>query len=135
MEYAVMILTFFGSTVLAFLIVKKRMAFWHKVLCNVFFLSVSGVLMMITGIQETTLLIYALILLITLLGIFMRIFTPLALNLVGNILSKLQNQAYEKQSYEQIMQDGHRMFFGILLFTTLKVLLYVAFLMSVLKVI
>ena len=135
MEYVAMIFVFFGSAVLAYLITKKRIAFWCKVLCNVFFLLVSGALMLITGVRETTLLIYALLFPITLLGIVMRIVTPVVLNLIGNILSKIQNQAYEKQNYEQIMQDGHRMFFCVLLFTTLKVLLYVALLMSVLKVI
>ena len=135
MEYVAMIFVFFGSSVLAYLITKKRIAFWCKVLSNVFFLLVSGALMLITGVRETTLLIYALLFPITLLGILTRIFTPLVLNLIGNILSKIQNQVYEKQNYEQIMQDGHRMFFCVLLFTTLKVLLYVALLLSVLKVI
>ena len=135
MEYVAMIFVFFGSSVLAYLITKKRIAFWRKVLSNVFFLLVSGALMLITGVRETTLLIYALLFPITLLGILTRIFTPLVLNLIGNILSKIQNQVYEKQNYEQIMQDGHRMFFCVLLFTTLKVLLYVALLLSVLKVI
>ena len=135
MEYVAMIFVFFGSSVLAYLITKKRIAFWHKVLSNVFFLLVSGALMLITGVRETTLLVYALLCPITLLGILTRIFTPLVLNLIGNILSKIQNQVYEKQNYEQIMQDGHRMFFCVLLFTTLKVLLYVALLLSVLKVI
>ena len=135
MEYVAMIFVFFGSSVLAYLITKKRIAFWCKVLSNVFFLLVSGALMLITGVRETTLLIYTLLFPITLLGILTRIFTPLVLNLIGNILSKIQNQVYEKQNYEQIMQDGHRMFFCVLLFTTLKVLLYVALLLSVLKVI
>ena len=135
MEYAVMIFVFLGSAVLAYLIIRKRISVWCKILCNMFLLLVSGVLMLITGGQETTLLIYVLLFSITILGILMRFFTPVVLNLIGNILSKMQNQVYEKQNYEQIMQDGHRMFFCVMLFTTLKVLLYVALLMSVLKVI
>ena len=135
MEYEAMIFAFFCSAVLAYLITKKQMAFWCKVLCNVFFLLVSGALVLITGVRETALLIYALLLPITLLGIVMRIVTPLVLNLIGNILSKITNQVYEKQNYEQIMQDGYRMFFCVLTFTTLKVFLYVALLMVVLKVI
>ena len=135
MEYMIMVTVFFGSAFLAYFITKKRMPFWCQALSNLFFLLVSGVLMLITGVQETSLLIYVILLLITLLGIFMRILTPVLLNLVGNILSKIHEQAYEKQNYEQMLQDGHRMFFGVLLFTTLKVLLYLAFLMSVLRVI
>lgn len=135
MEYVAIIFVFLGSAVLAYLITKKRIAFWCKVWWNVFFLLISGALMLTTGIRETTLLIYALLFPITLLGILMRMFTPVVLNLIGNILSKIQNQVYEKQNYEQMMQDGHRMFFCVLMFTTLKVLLYVALLMSILKVI
>lgn len=133
MEYVTVIFSFCGSAFLAYLITKKRKTFWYQVLYNAVFLLVSGILMLMTGIQETTLLTYVLLLVITLLGILMRIVTPVVLNFVGDILSRMQNQQYEKQSYDQLMQEGHRMFFCVLTFTTLKVFLYVALFMSALN--
>lgn len=135
MEYVTIILVFLGSAILAYLISKKRIVFWRKILWNIFFLLVSGVMMLLTGIRETTLLIYMLLILTIFLGILMRMITPVVLNLIGYVMSKIQKQVYEKQKYEQMMQDGHRMYFCVLTYTTLKVVLYVALLMSMIKVI
>ena len=135
MKSLAMIFVLLGSYVLAYLITKKRIVFWRKVLCDVFLLLFSGILMLVTGLQETTMLIYALLFIFTLFGILVRIFTPVVLNFIGNVLSKIQKQVYEKQTYEQMLQDGYKMFFCEHLFATLKIFLYVLLLLSALKVI
>ena len=135
MEYVVIFCVFCSSVILAYLITKKRRAFWRKILYNTIFLLVSGILILMTGIRETSLLIYSLLLVFTLLGVLMRIFTPVVLNFVGYVLSRFQKQQYEKQSYEQLMQDGNRMFFCVLLFTTIKNLLYISLFMSILNLV
>lgn len=132
----VLIFAYLSSAVLAYFIVKRRTTFLRIVLRNVLLLFVSGVLMLITGIQETTLLAYILLVPLTLLGILTRILTPIVLNFIGNILAKILNRVYEKQNYEQMMQNSRRrMFFCVLQFTTLKVFLYIMFIMSALKLI
>lgn len=139
MEY-IFIFLFLASTFLAYWIMKIKISFGHKVLCNISLLLVSAIWMVLTRIQEGTLLIYILILLFTSMGILMRLTAPIVLNCTGRILSKLQKQSYEQQSYEpksyeQWMQDGHKMFFCVLLFTTMKVLLYMLLVMSAFELI
>ena len=135
MVYAIIVLVIIGSAYLAYRITKKRRTFWRNVFYNVIFLLISAILILMTGIQETSLLIYSLILLFTLLGILARIFTPIVLNFTEKVLSRLFKQAYEKQSYEQRLDDGQKMFFCVLFFNTTKVLLYVALFMSMFNLI
>ena len=135
MEYIVIFLLFLASTFLAYKIIGLKVSLWHKVLYNISFLFVSAVLMFLTRIQELTLLIYILILLLTLLGILMRLAVPTVLNCIGQFLAKITKLPYEHQNYEQLMQDGHKMFFCVLLFTSVKVLLYIALFMSAVKII
>lgn len=130
MEYALIIGAYCCSAVLAYLIVKRQKGWRNKVLCDIAFLLISGIIMLLTDIQETTLLIFVLLLAFTLLGILTRVFTPIVLNCVGNLLSKVCKQEYKKQSYEQMFQESHRMFFCALQFTTLKLFLYISLIMS-----
>lgn len=135
MEYITLIILFVLSIFLAYFIIKVKLLFYKKMIINLFLLLVCGCIMIITGIKETSFLIYVLLLILTLLGILMHIIAPFVLNLIGILLSKIQKEKYTVQTYDEFMQEGHRMYFCVLIFTTLKVWLYIALGASFLSII
>ena len=130
MDYIVIILIFGISHLLAYLIIRKKISLKNKLIINSAFLLVSGVLMLLTGIREITVLAFMLLILFTVLGILTRLLAPVILNIVGNIVSKISNDTYQKLSYDQMLQESHKMYFCILLYTTVKVFLYIVLLLS-----
>lgn len=130
MEYLILIAMFVLSTIVAYWIMQKEMSILTKIFTNAFILCFSGAAMIVTGFKETSFLLYVLLLSTTLLGILMRIITPICLNFLGRIVAKIQKEPYTEQSYDDIMHSGHKMFFCVLTFTTLKVFLYVALIAS-----
>ena len=122
--YIVLIALFAVSTLAAYHLLKINIAFYKRVVFNIILLIVSACILTATQIDETSLLIYILILILTLLGILMRIIAPIILNAVGRVISKLQGNRYEALSYDEFMHSGHRMYFCVLLFLTLKIVLY-----------
>ena len=130
MIYAVIAAMFLGSAVLACFIIKSQIPFPWRVLFNVIFLLLSGAFVVLTGLEETSLLVYILLFVLTLLGILTRLAAPPVLNFIGRLLANIQKQEYTNQTYEQLMRDGHRMYFCVWLFATLKVWLYILLGMS-----
>ena len=135
MEYLFSILLFIISTILAYLMVKRNYTFWTSIALDLLLLSLGGVAMIITEFKETPFLIYNLLCFFTLLGKITRLVAPLFLNAIRRILSKLQKEKYEVKSYNELMQSGHRMFFCVLSFTTLKNALYFLLILSCLGLI
>lgn len=127
MEYVVFILLLTLSTVLAYLIIKLKHNFLLKCLLNLMALLGFGVVMVMSGLKEISLLVYLILLGVTVLGVLMRIITPLFLNLIGSLVARITKQEYTWKKYAQLMkaeQSGNKMYFCILAFTTLKVVLY-----------
>lgn len=126
MEYIVLISVFVSSVFLAYCTTLVKLKFYEKIVGNLLTLLICAFIILITGLKETSLLVYFLLLITTLCGILMRIISPIVLNIIGNILSKTQNETYTPLSYEELMQSGNKMYFCVLAFTTYKVLLYIA---------
>lgn len=87
MDYIIIVFAYLISIVAAYLIIKKDVALCYNVLCNIVLLLVSFILILITGIQETSLLIHTILFILTLLVFFMRIITPLVSNFIGKVSS------------------------------------------------
>ena len=133
MEYMVAILAFAVSSLMAYYIMKIKLKVFIKGILNFFSLFVLGIIMIVSGLNETTLLVYIILIAMTLLGLLMRIISPLVLNLVGNFAAKITKQDYEWLTYDQLMnleQSGNKMYFCVLTFTTTKVVLYLMFFAS-----
>ena len=68
----------------------------------------------------------------------MRIITPLILNVIGSLLAKILKQDYTWRTYEQLMyeeQSGYKMYFCVHTFTTLKIVLYMLLIASLIGLI
>ena len=121
------IIIFVASSLLSYHIIKMELSLKSKLLRNTVSLLVSFFLLLISDVNETALTTYLLLLLLTFVGVVSRLLTPVILNSIGIIFSKLTKKEHESQSYEQLLHDGHRMYFCVLLFTTFKISLYVLF--------
>lgn len=135
MPYLIITFAFFLGGFFAYLIVKNQVKFLEKVLCDVCLLIILFVVILIADIPETALLSYLLLLSFTILGILSHIVSPIILNFIGGILSKIQAVSYKRQTFEQIMQSDYRMYFCVMLFWMVKIFLCIVLLMSVFKVI
>lgn len=133
MEFRMLIAILLLSPIAAYFLMKVRFSLSAKLVGNALLLLAGGALLLWTEIQETSFLIYLLLAGLTLLGLLMRLLTPPVFNLVGRILSKITKQPYTRQSYDELMrtdQPGNRMYFCVLLFTTVKFFLILAFCLS-----
>ena len=134
MDILIIILIFLCCYIVSYKIAKKSVTFWKNVLYNTILLLLSLIFILLTGINETALLSYILVCIFTLLGIVMRIIAPRALNFISAILSKITKQPCQKENYDQLLQDDH-IFMCVVLFTSVKVLLYVALFLSLFNLI
>lgn len=133
MECIALILAYVFSVFLAYFIIKANFHFLWKSLINFLLLLAFGCTMILSGIKETSLLIYIILLAQTLLGILMRIIAPLVLNITGSLLSRILKQHYTWQTYDQLMQaeySGNKMYFCVHLFTTTKIFFSIIFVAS-----
>ena len=133
MEYIVILLAAAVCMLMAYCLMKIKLKAFIKVLINFASLFVLGIIMVVSGLIETTLLIYIILLVLTLLGVLMRIISPIIFNLAGSFVAKITKQDYEWLTYDQLMkekQSGNKMYFCVLTFTTLKVALYLMLVLS-----
>ena len=138
MEYIVLIFLYALSMLFAYFIMKFTCKFFKKCLINLLILLTCGCIICVTGLKETSLLVYLILFSLTLLGILMRIITPLILNVIGSLLAKILKQDYTWRTYEQLMyeeQSGYKMYFCVLTFTTLKIVLYMILIASLIGLI
>lgn len=125
MNYLVLIALFTISTLSAYHLLKVNVAYYLKLIFNIILLIISACILVATNISETSLLIYMLILIMTSLGILLHFIVPIVLNGIGIVLSKIQGEHYVSLRYDELMRSGHRMYFCVLAFLTLKVVLYI----------
>ena len=123
------------SAVLSFLLVKKRRTLTKQVICNLIMLLAGCGGMLAAGMQTTSVLVYIILFVFTVLGLLTRIFAPAMLNFTGRLLAKLRKQSYNEQTYEMLLQNLPGMRSGIWLFTSIKMFLWVLLTMSLLKMI
>lgn len=123
------------SAVLSFLLVKKRRTLTKQVICNLIMLLAGCGGMLAAGMQTTSVLVYIILFVFTVLGVLTRIFAPAMLNFTGRLLAKLRKQSYNEQTYEMLLQNLPGMRSGIWLFTSIKMFLWVLLTMSLLKMI
>lgn len=123
------------SAVLSFLLVKKRRTLTKQVICNLIMLLAGCGGMLAAGMQTTSVLVYIILFVFTVLGVLTRIFAPAMLNFTGRLLAKLRKQSYNEQTYEMLLQNLPGMRSGIWLFTSIKMFLWILLTMSLLKMI
>ena len=133
MKYIVIVLASVLCFFTAYYLMKIKLKAFIKVLVNFLCLLVFGFFIVLSGLEETTLLIYIILLTTTLFGIIARIIAPIILNLTGTFVAKITNQNYKWLTYNQLMEDepsGNKMYFCVLTFLTFKVALYLLLILS-----
>lgn len=125
MEYLILSLIFIISMIVGYYIQKIQISLHWRILINLFSLIICGLLLFITRIKETSLLVYILLVLFTFSGLLVRLVVPVVLNILEKILAHIKKDTYEPQTYDELMKSGHKMYFCVLTFTTIKVMLYV----------
>ena len=133
MEYIVIFFAFTLCWLTACCIMKIKLKVFVKIIINSVSLLVFGTFMVVSGLRETALLTYIILLVITLFGMLMRAISPIMLNLAAMLVAKMTKQDYEWLKYDQLMeleQSGYKMYFCVLIFTTLKVALYLILVIS-----
>lgn len=123
MEY-ILILSFILSGISAYFLLKIKIKYPTKLMVNAAFLIAATVLMVLTGWTDTAILIYVILVSLTVGGVITHFLAPLILNAVGRAASSATGEKYKDMTYDELLYDGHRMYFAVLLFTTLKLFLY-----------
>lgn len=123
MEY-ILILSFLLSGISAYFLLKAKIKYHIKLMVNAAFLIAATVLMVLTGWTDTAILIYVILVSLTVGGVITHFLAPLILNAVGRAASSATGEKYKDMTYDELLYDGHRMYFAVLLFTTLKLFLY-----------
>ncbi len=68
--------------------------------------------------------LYVILVTLTLGGVAAHFIAPPLLNAIGRAVSAATGEKYKDMTYDELLRDGHRMYFAVLLFTTLKLFLY-----------
>ena len=111
MEYVISIAVAAVCFLIGFLYVKLKLKTYVKVIIDVVGLLIFAAVILATGIKETALLAYILLLATTLLGLLMRIISPIILNLAAIFVSKITRQDYKWLTYDQLMEDDSPRYF------------------------
>lgn len=131
----IIILLFVFSGISAFFATKATIKYGIKILINCCIEVACWIWLFLTDISELSLLLLIAFSCLTLLGIITHFLAPLFLNIIGKCFSKLNRNTYTPRTYDEHLHDGHRMYFCILLFTTLKTFLLIMFVASSLHLI
>lgn len=126
-------LLFLFSGVGAYFVIKTNIRYLYKIFINCCIIIISWLCLFLSNISELSILSIMAFSFLTFLGIIFHFITPLTLNFVGKFLSKLTQQSFSSKTYNELLNDGHRMYFCILLFTTLKIFSLSIFIISALN--
>ncbi len=137
MEYIALIFIFIFSSLFAHFLIKQNIRSALKILLNIVGLIIFFFLVLLSGVKETSLTIYIFLILMTILGIIMRLVTPFVLNFVGFIFAKITKQEYKWTNYSQLFEadQSNKMYFCVLSFVTLKLILYSMLTLSIINLI
>ncbi|MBQ9780909.1 MAG: hypothetical protein IJW00_08195 [Clostridia bacterium] len=69
-------------------------------------------------------LIYVILGSLTVGGVVTHFLAPPILNALGQAMAAITKQTYRHMTYDELLFDGHKMYFAVLLFTTMKLFLY-----------
>ncbi len=124
MDVFLVVLLLIFSNIIAYFAIKCKVKYLVRLLFNGIALVIAFILMLITGIAELVLGLYIGVAVITMIGIMFHCLTAPVLNAIGKLVSNIKKEMYLPKSYQEIFNDGHRMFFCTLLFTGLKIFMY-----------
>lgn len=131
----IIILLFMFSGISAYFTMKTTIKYGYRILINCCIEVACWIWLFLTDISELSLLLLIAFSCLALLGIITHFLAPLFLNVIGKCFSKLNRDTYSPRTYDEHLYDGHRMYFCILLFTTLKTFLLIMFVASLLHLI
>ena len=131
----IIILLLIFSGISAYFTMKATIKYQYKILINCCIVLACWIWLFLTDISELSLLLLIVFSCLQLLGIITHFLAPLFLNAIGKCFSKLNQDTYSPKTYDEHLHDGHRMYFCILLFTTLKTFLLIMFVASSLHLI
>lgn len=129
MDYVIFIAVAAVCFLIGFLYVKLKLKTYVKVIIDVAGLLIFAVVILATGIKETALLAYILLLATILLGLLMRILAPIILNLTAIFVSKITRQDYKWLTYDQLMENDsphYWMHTQVWILTVVKAVMYFA---------
>lgn len=129
MEYIFVVL-FFISGVIAYFISKRNISIRGMLLLNSILLFINFCLLFLPAESDFIFDLYLIFLLLTISGIIMRLITPITLNLINRFFSKILHKKYYRQTYFELLNEGHRLFFCVLTFNTLKIFLQLLIFMT-----
>lgn len=119
MEY-IIICSFILSAILAYFLNKIKIKYSIYIIINIVLLTLLFLLLCFTGVKGTSLLLFFLIVLMTVIGIISHYVFPVVLNAVTFVVAKITKESYQRVDYNALLKDGHKMYFAILLFNTIK---------------
>lgn len=129
------ILLFILSGISAYFTMKATIRYGYRILINCCIVVACWIWLLFTDIPELSLLLLISFSSFTLLGIFAHFLAPLFLNAIGKCFSELKRDTYYPKTYNEHLRDGYRMYFCVLLFTTLKTFSLIIFAASLLRLI
>lgn len=116
----IIICSFALSGILAYFLNKIKIRYSIYIIINIVFLMLLFWLLCFTGAKETSLLLFFLIVLMTVIGMISHYVFPYVLNAVTFVVAMITKESYQWVDYNALLKDGHRMYFAILLFNTIK---------------
>lgn len=134
MEY-ILIISFILSGISAYFILKAKIKYHIKLIVNASFLFAITVLMALTGWQDLATLLYVILVSLTVGGVVTHFLVPPFFNAAGRALSEVAREKYKDMTYDELLYDGQKIYFAVLLFTTMKLFLYVLLLCACMGII
>lgn len=131
----IIISLFLLSGTCAYFALKIKMKYGYKILVNSCFLVTFWLCLPFTNITELSILLILAYSFLAIFGVIIHFIAPLILNFLGSCISKLTHQAFSPRTYDELLNDGYRMYFCILLFTTIKTFSLIMFIATSLNLI
>lgn len=116
----VTIVFFLFSGIWAYFALKIKMKYEYNILINLCLLASCWLWLLLTDISELSILLVLAYTFLIIIGVIAHFVTPLILNSLGSCLSKLTQQSFSPKTYNELLDDGYRMYFCVLLFSTIK---------------
>ena len=126
---------FLLSGVFAFFALKIKIKYGYKILINSLLLASCWIWLLFTDLTDLSVLLVSAYTCLTVVGVITHFIAPLILNFFGSFISKLTKQPFSPRTFDAHFNDGHRMYFCILLFTTIKIFSFLMFIAASLNLI
>lgn len=131
----IIISIFLFSGILAYFTLKIKMKYGYKILIRLCLLAGCWLWVILMDIPELSIILILAYTFLIIIGTIIHYIAPFILNFLGSRISKLTHQSFSPKTYNELLNDGHRMYFCLLLFTTIKNFSFIMFILTALNLI